>query len=56
MMAQPAFSKLVLARMQERLSRSSIYELPRTVGVSLEDARQLQQEPVAEPQLEMAVG
>ena len=56
MMAQPAFSKLVLARMQERLARSSIYELPRTVGISLEDARQLQQEPVEGKPLEMVLG
>jgi DHA3 family macrolide efflux protein-like MFS transporter len=45
MMALPDFSKLVLSRMSERLSRTSIYELPRTVGISPQDARELRQEP-----------
>jgi len=56
LMAQPAFSKLVLARMSERLARTSIHDLPRTVGVSLADARALQREPVAGKQLELALG
>ncbi|OGO63379.1 MAG: hypothetical protein A2030_05455 [Chloroflexi bacterium RBG_19FT_COMBO_50_10] len=56
MMVQPVFSKMVLSRMSERLRRSSIHELPRMVGVSLQDARELQQEPVQGKQLEMALG
>jgi MFS family permease len=56
MMTQPAFSKLVLARMSERLARTSIRELPRTVGINPEDARELRQEPVESTQLEMALG
>jgi DHA3 family macrolide efflux protein-like MFS transporter len=54
MMAQPAFSKMVLARMSERLARTSIRELPRMVGVTPEDALELRQEPVETRQLEMA--
>jgi MFS family permease len=45
MMAQPAFSKMVLSRMSERLARTSIHELPRMVGVNPEDAFELRQEP-----------
>jgi len=56
MMAQPEFSKMVLARMSERLARTSIRELPRTVGVSPQDARELRQEPVDAKQLEMTLG
>jgi len=43
MMAQPEFSRMVLSRMSERLARTSIHELPRTVGISPQDARELQQ-------------
>lgn len=46
MMNQPAFNKMVLARMSERLARTSIHELPRMVGVSPQDAFELRQEPV----------
>jgi CRP-like cAMP-binding protein len=56
MMAQPEFSKMVLARMSERLARTSIHELPRTVGLSPQDARELRQEPVEAKQLEMTLG
>jgi MFS family permease len=56
LMAQPTFSKLVLARMSERLARTSIHDLPRTVGVSPADARELQREPVEGKQLELALG
>jgi MFS family permease len=45
MMTQSDFSKMVLSRMSERLARTSIYELPRTVGISPQDARELRQEP-----------
>jgi CRP-like cAMP-binding protein len=55
MMAQPEFSQLVLARMSERLRRTSIHELPRMVGVSPQDARELRQEPAESRQLELAV-
>jgi MFS transporter, DHA3 family, macrolide efflux protein len=41
LMAQPAFGALVLARMSERLARTSIHELPRTAGIDPQDARVL---------------
>jgi hypothetical protein len=44
MMAQPEFSRMVLSRMSERLARTSIHDLPRTAGISPQDARELQQE------------
>jgi DHA3 family macrolide efflux protein-like MFS transporter len=44
MMALPAFSKMVLAKMSERLARTSIHELPRMVGVLPQDALELRQE------------
>ena len=44
MMAQPAFSRLVLSRMSERLARTSIRELPRLTGVDPQDARELRAE------------
>src|SRR4030042_668392 len=56
MMTQPAFSKLVLSRMSERLARTSIHELPRMVGVSPQDALELRQEPTETKQLEMTLG
>jgi hypothetical protein len=43
MMAQPAFSQMVLARMSERLARTSIRELPRLAGVDPQDARELRE-------------
>ncbi len=55
MMAQPAFSKMVLARMSERLARTSIRELPRMVGITPQDSRELRQEPAELNQLEMAL-
>lgn len=56
MMTQPAFSKMVLSRMSERLARTSIHELPRMVGVSPQDALELRQEPAETKQLEMTLG
>lgn len=47
MMAEPAFSRLVLERMSERLVRTSIRELPRTVGIPPHEARELREEPSA---------
>jgi CRP-like cAMP-binding protein/Na+/melibiose symporter-like transporter len=41
MMAQPDFARMVLSRMSERLARTSIRDLPRTVGITPEDAREL---------------
>lgn len=52
MMAQPAFSRMVLARMSERLARTSIRDLPRTVGISPQDALELRHEPAREIELE----
>jgi CRP-like cAMP-binding protein len=52
MMAQPAFSRMVLARMSERLARTSIRELPRLAGVDPQDARELREEPVPAARLE----
>ena len=56
MMTQPAFSKMVLSRMSERLARTSIHELPRMVGVSPQDALELRQELTETKQLEMTLG
>jgi CRP-like cAMP-binding protein len=55
LMAQPAFSKLVLARMSERLARTSIRELPRMAGITPQDARELRQEAAEGKQLELAL-
>jgi CRP-like cAMP-binding protein len=55
MMAQPDFSKMVLSRMSERLARTSIRDMPRTVGITPEDARELRQKPADAKQLEMAI-
>ncbi|HEX9018749.1 MAG TPA: MFS transporter [Anaerolineaceae bacterium] len=52
MMAQPAFGQTVLARMTERLARTSIHELPRMAGVNPQDARELREEPSPQPRLE----
>lgn len=54
MMSQPAFSRLVLERMAERLARNSMYDLPRLAGVSPQDARELGKESPAAPRLETA--
>ena len=54
MMAQPAFSQMVLARMSERLARTSIHDLPRLTGVDPQDARELREEPAATQRLEPA--
>lgn len=47
LMSQPAFSQTVLARMSERLARTSIRDLPRLTGVDPQDARELREEPAA---------
>jgi CRP-like cAMP-binding protein len=47
LMAQPAFSQMVLTRMSERLARTSIRDLPRFTGVDQQAARDLRQEPPA---------
>ncbi len=44
MMGQPEFSRIVLARMSERLARTSIHELPRMTGITPQDARELREE------------
>lgn len=44
LMAQPTFSRMVLAKMSERLARTSIHELPRLTGVDPQDARELREE------------
>ncbi len=54
MMAQPAFSQMVLRRMSERLARTSIHDLPRMTGVDQDAARELREEPASEPQAELA--
>ncbi len=46
LMTQAGFSQMVLARMSERLARTSIHELPRMTGVTPQDARELREEPV----------
>jgi MFS family permease len=53
MMAQPAFSQIVLKRMSERLRRTSIRELPRLAGVDPQDARELRSELPAEQRVEL---
>jgi CRP-like cAMP-binding protein len=55
MMALPDFSKMVLSRMSERLARTSIHDLPRTVGITPEVTRELRQKPADAKQLEMAI-
>jgi MFS transporter, DHA3 family, macrolide efflux protein len=45
MMAQPDFSYMVLARMSERLARTSIRDLPRLTGVDPQAARELREDP-----------
>ncbi len=52
LMAQPAFSQLVLSRMSERLARTSLHDLPRLTGVDQQDARTLREEPVESQQVE----
>jgi CRP-like cAMP-binding protein len=55
MMAQPAFSQMVLRRMSERLARTSIRELPRMAGVDPQDARELRSEPLSTQRAEPAI-
>jgi DHA3 family macrolide efflux protein-like MFS transporter len=54
LMAQPAFSQMVLARMSERLARTSIRDLPRLTGVDPQDALQLRSGSPADQRLEAA--
>jgi len=54
MMAQPAFSRIVLRRMSERLARTSIRDLPRFAGVDSQALRELREESAANPHLEPA--
>ena len=56
MMTQPEFSRLVLARMSERLARTTIREMPRTAGINPQDARELQEEPTIPAVLAPAAG
>jgi len=48
LMGNPALSALFLARMTERLGRTSINELPRFAGVDQQDARNLRTIPAEE--------
>jgi MFS family permease len=48
LMGNPALSALFLAKMTERLGRTSINELPRFAGVDQQDARDLRTLPAAE--------
>jgi hypothetical protein len=54
MMAQPAFSRIVLRRMSERLARTSIRDLPRFAGVDSQALRELREESLSAPQPEPA--
>jgi hypothetical protein len=49
LMVNPALSALFLARMSERLGRTSLNELPRFAGVDQQDARELRTQPMEEP-------
>jgi DHA3 family macrolide efflux protein-like MFS transporter len=55
LMSQPAFSQMVLARMTERLARTSLHDLPRFAGVDPQAARDLREAPPSSPQVEVAV-
>ncbi len=50
LMAQPAFSQMVLRRMSERLARTSIRDLPRFTSLDPEIARELREEHPNTPQ------
>jgi CRP-like cAMP-binding protein len=52
LMAQPAFSQMLLARMSERLARTSIHELPRFAGIDPQTTRSLREESSVGPRLE----
>jgi MFS transporter, DHA3 family, macrolide efflux protein len=54
LMAQSAFSQMVLTRMSERLARTSIRDLPRFTGVDQQAARDLRQEPPAAGRIQPA--
>lgn len=54
MMAQPAFSQMILARMSERLARTSIRDLPRFTGVDSQTLRELHEESSTPQRLESA--
>ena len=48
LMANPVISSLFLAKMSERLGRTSINELPRFAGIDQQDAHDLRTVPVGE--------
>jgi MFS family permease len=52
MMAEPAFSRMVLRRMSERLARTGIHDLPRFAGVDPQALRELREESAASAQVE----
>jgi MFS family permease len=54
LMAQPAFSQMVLKRMSERLARTSIRDLPRFTSLEPEIARELREEHPGTPRSESA--
>jgi CRP-like cAMP-binding protein len=55
LMALPEFSQVVLARMSERLARTSIHDLPRFAGLDAQSARDLREEPSVKGILQPAV-
>ena len=48
LMGNPSLSALFLAKMSERLGRTTINELPRFAGVDQQDVRDLQTKPLEE--------
>jgi CRP-like cAMP-binding protein len=55
LMALPDFSQVVLARMSERLARTSLHDLPRFTGLDAQSARDLREEPGIKQPLQPAV-
>jgi hypothetical protein len=55
MMAQPAFSQILLRRMSDRLARTSIRDLPRFSAPDPQAARQLREETSAARKTETAL-
>jgi CRP-like cAMP-binding protein len=54
MMTKTEFSQMVLARMSERLARTSIHDLPRFLGIDQQAARELREEPATAARVETA--
>jgi CRP-like cAMP-binding protein len=52
LMTQSEFSQMVLARMSERLTRTSIRDLPRFTAIDPQSLRELREESPAQPKLE----